>query len=636
MCGITGFLTVAYNHFEEIVTKMMETLHHRGPDDQGIWYDAQQKIALAQKRLAIVDVSPAGHQPMMSHDGRWVIVFNGEIYNHEELRAKLGTDLPWRGHSDTETLVESFAKWGMDTTLAKINGMFALAAWDRETQTLYLARDRMGEKPLYYGRHGQTFFFASELKALRKHPDFQHKINQQALALYLRFGYIPGSFSIYEDIFKLQPAHYIKVQNQGRNIQTPYCYWDLSHYVKHSSRDIHDDDPALVDELDGLLRKSVRLRMMSDVPLGALLSGGLDSSLITALMQVQNNAPIKTFTIGFSEERFNESQHAAKIARHLGTQHHEMQVTAQDALNVIPQLPYIYDEPFADSSQIPTYLVFKMARRHVTVTLSGDAGDELFFGYQRYRLVSALNKGLTFVPHVLRPSLAWFCRKMPGHWLDQLQQYVGLPSRPLYFGDRLPKLAEIVSAKDEWNLYMHYLSIWKTLPLTCVASSEYPLANTIGKEKLPFSERMMFVDQSMYLPDDIFVKLDRASMAVSLESRVPLVDPEVVEFVWRLPFSAKYRNGQSKWILRNVLYRYVPKQFLERPKQGFAVPIELWLRQELRHWAEDLLSEEQLSQDGFFDVATIRRQWSEHLSGVRRWHSQLWPILMYQAWRRVY
>lgn len=675
MCGLTGFWSFTTDDAERVARQMASAIVHRGPDDAGVWLDGEAGIVLAHRRLSIVDLSQAGHQPMLSPCHRYVLVFNGEIYNHQDIRRELeggltptlthqkgGNDviplevtesqdapasvgmteasihevsIVWRGHSDTETLLAAISRWGVEQTLKKLNGMFAFALWDRETRSLTLARDRMGEKPLYYGRSGNSFLFGSELKALRVHPHWQGEINRDATALFMRHNYVPAPWSIYCGIFKLPPAHFVTIRDGGRDIGEPRCYWDLAAKAEQGANLASDDDESLTDELDVLLRDAVGRRMMADVPLGAFLSGGYDSTMVVAQMQAQSNRPIQTFTIGFHEEGYNEATHAKAVARHLGTDHTELYVKPEEALTVIPRLPTIYDEPFSDSSQIPTFLVSQLARKHVTVSLSGDGGDELFYGYDRYFRADAIWRKLSYLPMPLRKVASTLLAHAPGAVMEKLMQ--GLPQRFRInqLTDRLSKLAEIVGYSSGETMYRELVSHWKQ-PDSIVIGAQEPTTILSEPGKLPalgdFRERMMYLDMMTYLPDDILTKVDRASMAVSLEARVPLLDHRLVEFAWRLPMALKCRDGQGKWLLRQVLDRYVPRELLERPKMGFGVPIEHWLRGPLREWAEALLDETRLRNEGYFDPVPIRRMWEEHLSGKRRWHYYLWDVLMFQAW----
>jgi len=615
---------------------MAQQIVHRGPDDSGVWCDAAAGLALAHRRLSILDLSPAGHQPMLSPCGRYALVYNGEIYNHLELRDDLQRDggaFKWRGHSDTETLLAALRHWGVQGALERLNGMFAFALWDCTERILFLARDRMGEKPLYYGRCGDTFLFGSELKALRTHPDWNGQLDRDALALYLRHNYVPTPWSIYRGIQKLPAAHFIAVSNGGRNIAEPICYWDVAQVA---ARGVSDKSPAeLTDELEALLRDAIKRRMAADVPLGAFLSGGYDSSIVAALMQAQSDRPIKTFSIGFHEEGYNEAQHARAVASHLGTDHTELYVSAEQAMGVIPCLPAMYDEPFSDSSQIPTFLVSKLARQSVVVSLSGDGGDELFCGYNRYLLALRVWEKLGSIPLPARRALAKLVRRAPRYALDRMQSALPQRFQVSRLPDRLPKLAAVLEHRDGQAFYRSLVSHAKD-PARLVFGAHEPETILCRPEDLPkltgLREQMMLLDQLTYLPDDILTKVDRASMAVSLEARVPLLDHRLVEFAWRVPSELKYRDGQGKWLLRQVLYRHVPRKLMERPKMGFGVPIEHWLRGPLRDWAEALLDENRLHVEGVFDPKPIRQMWQEHLKGERYWHYNLWDVLMFQAW----
>ncbi len=645
MCGLTGFLacgTACPAGAEALARRMAAALTHRGPDDQGVWADADTGIALAHRRLSILDLSPQGHQPMLSQCGRYVIVFNGEVYNFAAIRDELeraGAAPAWRGHSDTEVMLAAIAAWGLEAALKKFVGMFAFALWDREARTLSLARDRLGEKPLYYGWQGKTFLFGSELKALRAHPAFRAGIDRDALTLFLRHNAIPSPYSIYHGIHKLPPGTFLQLQ-AGQKDARPVAYWSARHVAEAGQRNPYQgSEREATDELARLLGQAVGGQMVADVPLGAFLSGGIDSTTVVALMQAQSARPVKTFTIGFNEPGYNEAEHAHAVARHLGCEHTELYVTPQDAIDVIPSLAAIYDEPFADSSQIPTCLVSHLARQHVTVSLSGDGGDELFGGYNRYFWARNLWRKLGWAPRPLRAALAGVLTALPpSAWnaaFQKLERW--LPARLRYAnpGDKLHKAAEILAVRSPEEIYLGLVSHWKN-PAQLVPGSHEPpslLTDPAHRADLPdFEHRMMYLDTVTYLPDDILTKVDRAAMAVSLETRVPLLDHRLVEFAWRVPLSMKIRNSQGKWLLRQVLYRYVPKDLIERPKMGFGVPIDHWLRGPLRDWAEALLSEERLEREGFLDPVPIRQRWQEHLSGKRNWQYHLWDVLMWQAW----
>lgn len=650
MCGFTGYLCHSCKIDVDLLTMVGNTIVHRGPDDSGIWCDNEAGIGLAHRRLAIVDLSPAGHQPMPSGSGRYVLAFNGEIYNHLLLRAELEEIPPgpplltggvnWRGHSDTETLLAGFDAWGIEATIKKTIGMFAIAVWDKQTRQLTLGRDRLGEKPLYYGWQGQgqqaVFLFGSELKALRAHPAFENRINRGALSLQLRHNYIPAPYSIYNGIAKLRPGCLLTVSLQ-QPVVKEWAYWSTLQLAEAGvAQPFTGTANQAVDDLETLLKSAVQQQMMADVPLGAFLSGGVDSSLVVALMQAQSNKPVKTFTIGFDEQSYNEAIYAKAVAKHLGTDHTELYVTSAEAMAVIPSLPGLYDEPFSDSSQIPTFLVSQLAKQQVTVSLSGDAGDELFCGYNRYTMSAKLWHKLALLPLPLRKQLAkMLVRASPVQW-DRLMGVLPLANtkRPINMGDKIHKGAAVMTSTTIDELYANFITHWADATSVVIDSVSLPTLITASPDLngLNAIERMMALDTMTYLPDDILTKVDRAAMGVSLETRVPFLDHRVVEFAWQLPLAIKLRDGQSKWPLRQILYRHVPKALIDRPKMGFGVPIDDWLRGPLRDWAEALLDETRLRQEGFFNPAPIRQKWSEHLSGQRNWQYHLWDVLMFQAW----
>ncbi len=635
-----------------MLERMGKAIGHRGPDDSGVWLDMDAGIGLSHRRLSILDLSPQGHQPMLSVSGRYVIVFNGEIYNHRTLRKELElSPLPqessvggegvisWRGHSDTEVVLAAFERWGVEAALASFNGMFAFALWDRRDCVLHLARDRFGEKPLYYGWQNDTFLFGSELKALRVHTAFQAEIDREALCLLLRHSYIPAPYSIYKGISKLEPGCLLTVSLRQREPDV-VTYWSgMQAAVSGVVNVFKGSALQAVDELETVLKDAVRQQMMADVPLGAFLSGGVDSSTVVALMQAQSSRPVKTFTIGFNEEGYNEAVHAKEVARHLVTDHTELYVTAEQARAVIPLLPTLYDEPFSDSSQIPTFLVSQLARQHVTVSLSGDAGDELFCGYNRYQVSANLWRKLATVPLPLRKLAARGLTSIsPQSWNNLAGFLEGFMPRSRRFadvGDKLHKGAGVLASQSADALYLGLVSHWHD-PASVVIGGHEPLTMLTGNKPVLNGfddvQRMMALDMLTYLPGDILTKLDRAAMGVSLETRVPFLDHRVVEFAWSLPQSMKLCDGQTKWVLRQVLYRHVPQALIDRPKMGFGVPIDSWLRGPLREWAEDLLSETRLKREGFFHHMPIRQKWTEHLSGQRNWQYHLWDILMFQVW----
>jgi len=643
MCGIAGFLKlsargVAPDILESTGRRMADRIAVRGPDSSGIWTDSDVGVTLAHRRLSILDLSANGHQPMHSADGRYVMVYNGETYNFPALRSELAAKgHAFQGGSDTEVILAACVEWGPQAAFRRLNGMFAVALWDRQDRTLTLARDRVGIKPLYWARQGDLFLFGSQPKAITAHPGFTAQVDRNGLAEYLRFSYVPAPLSIFKDMYKLRPAHMLTIGPDGRTHEV--CYWDLTAIARDTPRDGMGTDAAAVEELDLLLRDSVASQMISDVPIGAFLSGGIDSSTVVALMQAQSSKPVKTFTIGFGEEVFNEAAHAAAIATHLGTEHHELTVTARDALDVVPNLADIYDEPFADSSQIPTYLVSKLTRQHVTVALSGDGGDELFGGYNRYLHAPRLLRRAGSIPAPARRLVSALLRSIgPQTWNAVGAAVPGFRTGGA-LGDQVHKLAGVLGFADRAGLYADLTQFWRDPEQIMPAHADTAVradrhwAEGVLQDTV---ELMQLCDMQTYMIEDVLAKVDRASMAVSLESRVPLLDHRLLELSWRLKPDQKIRGGQGKWLLRQVLYRYVPAPLIDRPKQGFAIPLAEWLRGPLRPWAEDLLSPSALSDTGLFTSDIIGRRWAQHVTGARNWAPHLWNILMAQAWARAY
>lgn len=646
MCGFIGFSRIDGIDNQQIAQQMCQKIAHRGPDSEGIWQTEGVPVVLGHRRLSIVDLSAAGHQPMLSATGRYVIAYNGEVYNHVQLREMLqaeGYAEPWRGHSDTETLLACIEAWGIVRTLQAAVGMFAFALWDQQTRQLTLARDRMGEKPLYWGWQGDVLLFGSELKALKAHPAFKADISRDALTLLLRHCYIPAPYSIYQGFYKLKPGHYLQLEldaPQRAKLAVEQAYWSFNEMVEQrQAAPISGTDTEVTDQLEAMLTQSIRGQMLADVPLGAFLSGGVDSSSVVALMQANSQRPVKTFTIGFNEAGFDEAVCAKDVARHLNTDHTELYVSPQNALDVIPRLPSMYCEPFADSSQIPTFLVSQLARQHVTVALSGDGGDELFGGYNRHLAASQVWGPFQKAPLFCRKAAAGFLNAVPPKRWDQLFELAKpLLPKKLHLaipGEKARKLAEVLALPDGQQFYRRLTSHWHE-PETVVLAGHEPKTMLTDPALWPKTDSlehfMMAMDAQTYMADDILTKVDRAAMATSLETRVPMLDHRLVEFAWQLPLHFKIRQGQGKWLLRQVLYRHVPKELIERPKMGFGIPLDQWLRGPLRDWAEQLLDSRLLDQQGYFKTETIRTMWLQHLSGSHNWQYHLWNVLMFQAW----
>ena len=652
MCGLAGFLgggPLSREAASSIARRMADAVAHRGPDDAGVWLDAEAGVALAHRRLAVVDLSQAGHQPMRSGSGRRVIVFNGDIYNHRDLRRRLDAhrpDISWRGHSDTETLLAAIECWGMEEALRASTGMFVFALWDHEDRALHLARDRVGEKPLYYGWQNGVFLFGSELKALEAHPAFAADIDRGALALLVRHGYVPSPWSIYEGIRKLPPGTYVRMAASASGwrageLPEPRPYWSLQDAITAGQAQPFEGAPEeAVDVLNDLLLRSVGRQMVADVPLGAFLSGGIDSSAVVALMQAQSTRPVRTFTIGFDEVGFDEAPYARAVANHLGTEHTELYVSAHQALDVIPRLPDLFNEPFADPSQIPTFLVAALARRHVTVALSGDGGDELFGGYPHYLDTPRVWRSVSRVPRPLRRigagAITAFLapdshKAVLSRFLRRLPTVRGKRWTP----NRVRRLAALIGCRTPEELHWRRFSYWQH-PSAIMRCTSEPATVLNEAANWPdageYAERLMAVDTLSYLPDDILVKVDRAAMGTSLETRAPFLDRHVMEFVWRLPLSFRIRGTESKWILRQVLGKYIPMRLVDRPKAGFGPPLASWLRGPLQDWAEALLDERRLREEGYFDPGAVRRTWRAFLNARDSVEQPLWNILMFQAW----
>lgn len=635
MCGIAGFFdrrrATGTMEAETLAGRMIDRLSHRGPDDRGVWIDAETGIALAHRRLSIIDLSPAGHQPMVSSAGRYVLTYNGEIFNWQDLRAELPPpEGGYKGHSDTEIFLRGVEIWGLAETVRRLIGFFALGLWDKQEKRLTLVRDRLGIKPLYWGQFGETLLFGSELNALRAHPICGSEIDRDALAGYLRTAYVPAPLSIYRGLGKLEPGTMLTIDAEGD--LTIDRYWDVRDAMRAGTADrTRPLAPDALERWEGLMADAVQRRMVADVPVGAFLSGGVDSSAIVALMQANSARKVKTYSIGFREAGYDEAPFAKAVARHLGTDHQEFYVGPEEALAVVPHLAAIYDEPFADSSQIPTALICQMTRRDATVALSGDGGDELFGGYNRYRLAERHWPRLKSLPHGLRSALATALTiPSPSAWDSLLGPF--LPKGLGQPGDKLYKLASIAGSKDLDALYKRLISLWPDPAALIVGGSEPERLPGSFPASLGAMERMQGADMLTYLPDDILTKVDRASMAVALEVRVPFLDHRLVEQSWHLPANAKLRGGTSKWLLRQILYRHVPRELIERPKMGFGVPIDHWLRGPLKNWAADLLDPAAIRAQGYLQEAPITRAWNEHQSGRRNHQYALWTILMFQAW----
>lgn len=635
MCGLVGFLNSDACQYDPmaIISKMTDALIHRGPDDGATWVHQNQDLALGHRRLSIIDLSSSGQQPMHSRDGRYVLVYNGEVYNFIELRKHLETKRHrFTGHSDTEVILALITEYGLERALPQISGMFALALWDHKEQTLSLARDRVGEKPLYYGLIGNHFVFGSELKAMKAHPQFNNPINRNSIALLMQFGYVPTPHSIYEKIYKLTPGTTLTISKANlSSLPQPKPYWSAIDVAKAGlTNPLRFNDREAIQHTEQLLSDIIKNQMMADVPLGAFLSGGLDSSLVATLMQTNSSQRIKTFTIGFHDQRYNEAPYAKAIANHLGTEHTEFYVDAPQVLSVIPHLPTIYDDPFADSSAIPMFLLAQLTGQKVRVCLSGDGGDELFGGYNRYLLAQTLWKKMGYLPYPLRLILKkLFLSVSPLHW-QKLLPFIQIPM----IGDKLHKIGTIIVANSPEKIYQQLISQWHHGHEIVKNHLPTPSTETLLQdiEGMHFIERMMITDTISYLPDDIMVKVDRATMAVGLESRSPYLDHQLIEFIWQLPLNMKVRNQTSKWLLRRILSKYVPEHLFNRPKMGFSIPLDAWLRGPLRDWAESLLDKTLIEQQGYLQVTPVLNRWQEHLSGKRNWQQQLWTVLMFQAW----
>lgn len=646
MCGICGFYTSLPNKHKNTINSMTSALEHRGPDDTGIWQDNNSGVFLGHQRLSIIDLSEAGHQPMQSHSSRYVLSYNGEIYNCLELKQelkKINPYIKWKGNSDTEILLEAIDQWGVENAIKKFDGMFAFCLWDKKKHSLTLVRDRIGEKPLYYGWQGsgetRVFLFGSELKALKKHPEFDHKIDHDVVALQLGYNYIPDPYSIYKNIYKLLPGHYLQLseKNLKQNVlPLPKIYWSLAQTAINGTNNQFDkDEMEIENELENQLKLTLKKQMISDAPIGAFLSGGIDSSAIASLMQSQSTKPIKTFTIGFEDKGFNEAHYAKKIAEYIGSDHTEMYISSKEAMNVIPKLCKIYDEPFSDPSQIPAFLISQLTKRDVKVALTGDGGDELFCGYNRYIYGEKFWNMFHIMPNVLRNIFLFGIKAVSQKNWDKISKYLLVINKYNNVGDKLYKVARALDAKIFFDFYQLLCSDLNKLDEVLSNNKKPEIISDELRQNVDIlnkQQQMMVFDFHTYLPGDILVKVDRASMASSLETRAPFLDHKLIEYVWRIPHKLKNKNGKGKWILRKILNKKIPKDLTERPKMGFGVPIGSWLSGPLKDWAENLLDEKKLQEEGFLNSNLVRKKWKEHINGKRNCQQDLWNILMFQAW----
>ena len=641
MCGFAGVLGGNHAANKDALRLMTDTLKHRGPDSSGQWFDEKDNIFLGHRRLSILDISSKGSQPMSSQNGRYILAFNGEIYNHLEIRKDLEKkiNIKWSGTSDTETLVMGFQILGIQKTIHSARGMFAMSVWDKKKKCLSLIRDRVGEKPLYYGwqnnDRNRSFLFGSELKSLKTHPSFVGKISKKAVLDYLKNKSVTGEDSIYENIYKVKPGYILTIDSNSKDIDE-YQYWSMKETIKYAKEsEFVDTEDNISKFLEDTINDAVREQMISDVPIGAFLSGGIDSSTIVALMQKNTSNSIKTFAIGFEDKEFDEAIYAKKVANYLGTDHTELYVSSDDALKVIPKLSNIYDEPFSDPSQIPTFLVSQLARQHVKVSISGDSGDELFCGYNRYADTEKFWNRISFLPKNIRRSLSKVISKNELHFFKKIISCFGSNLSE----DKIQKGVNLLSSNSKLEFYRRFISHHWYESNQIVLNVDDNSENKKKYFDLPgtnFQEMMMIHDLMYYLVDDILTKVDRASMSVSLESRIPFLDPRVIETAWKIPINLKINSNNpalnQKAILRKILYRHVPKNLIDRPKKGFGIPISDWLRGPLIDWAESLINEERLKREEIFDYKDIRKKWNEHLDGSRNWHSELWGVLMFQEW----
>lgn len=645
MCGITGFFPGpnGYRNLDQkkYLLKMSEALVHRGPNDSGAWFDEETGIGLAHQRLSIIDTSAAGHQPMDSSSGNFRVIFNGEVYNHIEIRKEIESiaNVNWKSTSDTETILEAFEVWGIENSIKKFVGMFAIAVWAYKERSLYLIRDRLGEKPFYYGWQNDVFLFGSELKSLYAHPSFENKLSRKNISLFMRYSYVPDPYSVFENIYKLPPASLIKLKlgsehQMNMSLPDPISYWSLKDAFKNGKNNLITDPNEVVEGLQEQLLNATKIQSRSDVPLGAFLSGGIDSSTVVALLQHQSSKPIKTYTIGFENEEYDEAETAADIANALGTDHTEHYVSSEEVLDVIPKLTDLYDEPFADSSQIPTFIVSKLASSEVKVSLSGDAGDELFGGYNRYIKAPSIYNYLKPIPHHLRIFVGKSLDLLPLSTWQIAGKLFSMNQAP----DKIRKILSIMQSKDIDDVYARLTSHWVDEDIVLNSNSEYLIDNSWMNKNSSFAaeEKMMFQDITNYMLGDILVKLDRASMGVSLETRVPFLDHRVVEYSCRIPLDIKIRDGLGKWPLRKILETYLPKKLIQKPKMGFGIPINEMLRGPLKDWAESLLDENKLQRQGIFNTRLVRDKWKSHLTGKANYQHELWNLLMFQSWYDAY